>query len=219
MLDSRLNLEGHVVSVRLGSCSFMSLSSAILVLTIIWCTIHILSYISTRRSSPILPTSSQPRNSHRRTRIALHSLHLKISTTAWNAYHDTLSSFLARRENNRLNTLFKLIYNLGTIFGAIGIVVAVATLLWICTSSAWSLLQKTRATNSLDIPHLMKRAVSDLETSPVSSPNLEIIPIVSLASPFSLSYKSNYPPDTRDNSPTGTSPHNYPCSFLVPDLS
>ena len=161
----------------------MSLGSGILVLIAIWCTIHILSYISTHRSSSVLPTgiNYQHRNSRRHTRVSLHSLHLKISTTAWNTYHDTLSSFLARRGKNRINTLFKLTYDLGTVFGAVGIVVAVATLLWICTSSAWTLIQKislARGSNgTMDISHLMKRETS---SNHASSPYLEITPIVSL---------------------------------------
>lgn len=175
----------------------MSLGSSILVLTAIWCTIHILSYISTQKSSSILPTGTnyQYRNSRRHTRVSLHSLHLRISTTAWNAYHDALSSFLAKRGRHRINTLLKLTYDLGTIFGAVGIVIAVLALLWICTNSAWMLLQKmslaTGSNGTSDISHLMKRSMLDLETSEsprTSSPYFEIIPIVSLSCsrPFSL---------------------------------
>jgi S2P endopeptidase len=165
----------------------MSLGSGILVLIAIWCTIHILSYISTYRSSSILPTgiNYQPRNSRRHTRFSLHSLHLKISTTAWNTYHDTLSSFLVRRGKNKINTLFKLTYDLGAVFGAVGIVVAVATLLWICTSSAWTLLQKmSLARNNDGTSDLMKRETSSKSSLHASSPYLEITPIVSLASFF-----------------------------------
>lgn len=156
----------------------MSLGSGIFVLIAIWCTIHILSYTLTHRSSSILPTNSQPRNYRTHTRVSLHSLHLKISTTAWNTYHDTLSSFLARRGKRRLNALFKLIYDLGTVVGAVGIVVAVATLVWICTRSAWILLQKTKTTTDTSDLHLMKRAMPDLDTPNISS-NIEITPIVS----------------------------------------
>jgi S2P endopeptidase len=161
----------------------MSLGNGILVLIAIWCTIHVLSYISTHRSSSILPTGiTYHHNSRRHTRVSLHSLHLKISTTAWNTYHDTLSSFLARRGKHKINTLFKLTYDLGTVFGAVGIVVAVATLLWICTSSAWTLLQKmsfVRGSNGTSvISHLMKRETSTSSLH-ASSPYLEITPIVS----------------------------------------
>lgn len=168
----------------------MSLGNGILVLVAIWCTIHIISCISTHRSSSILPTAInyQHRNSPKHTRVSLHFLHLKISTTAWNKYHDTLSSFLARRGKIRINTLFKLTYDLGAVFGAVGIVVAVAILLWICTSSAWTLLQKMSLARgsdvTSDISHLMKR-----ETSlHASSPYLEITPIVRLASSQPVHY-------------------------------
>ena len=173
----------------------MSLVTGILVLIAIWCTIHILSYISTHRSSSILPTgiNYQHRNSRRHTRVSLHSLHLKISTTAWNTYHDTLSSLLARKGRNRINTLFKLTYDLGTVFGAVGIVVAVGTLLWICTNSAWMLLQKmslARDSNvNSDISHLMKREISTSKHAP--SPYLEITPIVSLHSSWPFHYPMN----------------------------
>lgn len=167
-------------------CHSMSLGSGILVLIAIWCAIHVLSYISTHRSSSILPTgNNQHRNSRRHTRVSLHFLHLKISTTAWNTYHDTLSSFLARRGKHRINTLFKLTYDLGAVFGAVGIVVAVATLLWICTSSAWTLFQKMSlakgSNGASDISHLMRRETSQSSLQ-ASSPYLEITPIVSLAS-------------------------------------
>jgi S2P endopeptidase len=113
------------------------------------------------------------------------SQNLKISTTTWNTYHDTLSSFLARRGRNRINTLLKLTYDLGIVFGAVGIVVAIATLLWICTSSAWMLLQKmsfARGSNGTsDISHLMKRETS---VSKHASSYLEITPIVSLHTSF-----------------------------------
>lgn len=176
--------------------TFMSLGGGILVLIAIWCTIHTLSYILIHKSFSILPTGAnyQHNNSRRHTRVSLHSLHLKISTAAWNTYHDTLSSFLARRGKHRVNALFKLTYDLGVIFGAVGIVIAVVALLWICTSSAWMLIQKkslVRGSNGTpDISHLMKRSVPDLETSnsPHASSYFEITPIVSLASsrPFHL---------------------------------
>ena len=169
-------------------------------------------------------------NSRRRTRISLHSLHLKISTTAWNTYHDTLSSFLTRRGKNRINTLFKLTYDLGTVFGAVGIVVAVATLLWICTTSAWTLLQKislrvARGDNgTLDISsHLMKRETSKSSLHASSSPYLEITPIVSLAASFFFLF--HYPinviisTDTRNNSPTRPPPHYLPRRFPIPNIS
>ena len=157
----------------------MSLGSGIFVLIAIWCTIHLLFYTLTRKPSSILPTNAQPRSYRRHTRVSLHSLHLKISTTAWNTYHDTLSSFLARRGKHKLNTLFKIIYDLGTIVGAVGIVVAVAALVWICTHSAWMLLHKTKTTDTLDIPRLIKRAMPDLETPNTFPSHLEITPIVS----------------------------------------
>jgi S2P endopeptidase len=177
----------------------MSLGGGILVLIAIWCIIHALSYILTHKSFSILPTGAnyQYHNSRRQTRVSLHSLHLKISTTAWNTYHDTLSSLLARRGKHRVNALFKLTYDLGVIFGAVGIVVAIVALPWICTSSAWMLIQKmslVRGTNGTsDISHLMKRSMLDLETSnsPHASSYFEITPIVSLASslPFHLYIK------------------------------
>lgn len=171
----------------------MSLGSGILILIAIWCTIHILYYISTHRSS-ILPMGINYQH-RRHTRVSLHSLHLKISTTAWNTYHDTLSSLLARRGRNRINTLFKLTYDLGAVFGAVGIVVAVATLLWICTSSAWMLLQKMSfargSTVASDISHLMKREASTSTSKYAPSPYLEITPIVSLHFSWPFHYPIN----------------------------
>ena len=202
----------------------MSGGSGILVLIAIWCTIHILSYISTRRSS-ILPAgiNYQHRNSRRRTRVSLHSLHLKISTTTWNTYHDTLSSFLARRGKHRINILFKLTYDLGTVFGAVGIVVAVAALFWICTSSAWTLLQKTSlardSNDTSDISHLMKREISESSLH-ASSPYLEITPIVSQASPpFIIILQMYFSADTRSNSPTRPFPHNLTRRFHISTIS
>jgi len=165
---------------------FMSLGSGILVLIAIWCLIHLLHYFTSHKPSSIFPTNSQLRRSSRHARVSLHFLHLKITTTSWNTYHDKLSTFLARKEKYRINALFKLTYDIGTIFCSVGIVIAVAALLWICTSSVWMLFQKMslsrRSTGTSDI---MKRAISDLETSKtlqVSSPYLEITPIVSMAS-------------------------------------
>ena len=165
----------------------MSLGSGALVLIAIWCTIHLLSYLTSHKSS-ILP-NFQLRKFRRHTRVSLHFLHLKISTTSWNTYHDALSSSLSRRGKYRIvNALLKLTYNLGTILGALGILVAVVVLLWTCTSSAWILLQKMRgSTGTLDISHLMKRTIPETsKTHHPSSPYLGITPVVSQA--FSLSY-------------------------------
>ena len=135
----------------------------------------------------ITHTNSQLRHSPRHTRVSLRPLHLKISTTSWNTYHNTLSSFLASKGNRRTNTFFRFTYNVGTIFGAVGIVVAVAALLWTCASSAWMLVQKMSlakgSAGTLDISHLTKRAMPDPKTSKTlpPSPYFGVTPIVSLA--------------------------------------
>ncbi|KAF8816408.1 hypothetical protein BYT27DRAFT_7127826 [Phlegmacium glaucopus] len=158
----------------------MSLGSGILVLVAIWCTIYLLYYFTSHRYSSILPTNYQLPYSPRRIRVSLHALHLKISTTSWNTYHDKLSSFLARRGTHRINSLFKLTYDIGTVFGALGIVVVVMALFWICTSSAWTLLQKlSLARDGTGTSDIMKRAVPELETSkPLHVSSLEITPII-----------------------------------------
>lgn len=147
----------------------MSIGETVFLLAAIWCTIHALHYFYNRRTANVLPTFlSQTTTSNWRrsdTRVSLNTFQVKILTTKWNTYHDRLSSSLARRKNKKLGLLIQRFYDLGFIFGALGMLVGVGGLLWMFAGSFSTLLQRVLATTtepgSSDVPRLVKRILAE----------------------------------------------------------
>ncbi len=122
----------------------MSFSGFLLILSAIWCIIHICYRFGKRQNALLLPTpvNTTGRRSFlgvpRHTSVLLNTLHLRISTTRWNARHDQRIAFFAKRENSATSALFKGIYNFGIVFGAVGMLTAIV----ICLSSFWFVFQE-----------------------------------------------------------------------------
>jgi len=140
----------------------MSFSGFLLVLSAIWCIIHICYRFGKLQNALLIPppVNTTVRRSFlgvpRHTSVLLNTLHLRISTTRWNARHDQRISFFAKRENSATSALFKGGYNLGIVFGAVGMIAAVV----ICLSSFWFVFQEwLYASGYVDTggPTLLKR--------------------------------------------------------------
>ncbi|KAF8154677.1 hypothetical protein B0H34DRAFT_783787 [Crassisporium funariophilum] len=173
----------------------MSLGSATVLLASIWCIIHLLNYAVNRKGLSVLPTNQRNpgsiphrysiRNSHT-TQVSLKALHLRISTTAWNGYHDVLAAHLARRGKYKLNWFFRWGYNLGTVVGILGMLTGLAVLFWLSASSVWNLFQMLSNRGPItiyDTLDLARRSVDNDNITPTpgidsTSQYLRITPII-----------------------------------------
>ncbi|KAF8958412.1 hypothetical protein BDZ97DRAFT_1668560 [Flammula alnicola] len=146
----------------------MSVGNALFLLAAVWCIIHILHYATARKATSLLPAHSGSASATRRslfgnshhTKISLKALQVKVTTTRWNTYHDKLASFLMRRGKQNIATGFRWFYNLGSVMGPLGMLVAVLALLWMCATSGWALFQKIAPSDIPDLSgtgRLMKR--------------------------------------------------------------
>jgi len=124
----------------------MSIWSGLFLLATFWCLVHIVHRFKRSKSpSSLLPSQLSSRTRTTTTSISLHSLHLKIFTTRWNSHHDELSSALSKRGNKTLSTAFRWFYDLGSVSGALGMLVALTGLLWIFVTSGLTLFHKISA--------------------------------------------------------------------------
>jgi len=144
----------------------MSVWSGLFLLTIFWCLLHLVHHFKHSKSpSSLLPSHLSSRTRTATTSVSLHSLQLRIFTTRWNSHHDELSSALARRGNKTLSTAFRWFYDLGSVSGAFGMLVASAGLLWIFVTSGATLFHKISAHGVDSSSHgqtLLKRASESL---------------------------------------------------------
>ena len=161
----------------------MSAGGAILFLAAIWLTIHVLYRVWKHRAARTILPAYLGSNAHsnRSTKVSLNALQLRLSTTKWNVYHDRLSTFLTRRGKRNVHTLLQLVYSLGSVFGALGMFVAVAGLIWMSSSSAWTLYQRISARNALQSQGTNHRIFKRMLESSVYESSVQgqgIIPIV-----------------------------------------
>lgn len=161
----------------------MSIWSGLSLLATFWCIVHIAHHFKrSKSSSSLLPSQLSSRTRTSTTNISLHSLHLKIFTTRWNSHHDELSSALSKRGNKTLSTAFRWFYDMGSVSGAFGMLVALTGLLWIFVTSGLTLFHKISAQGIDPSSHgqpLFKRALEGLEHSAQNSHPQFITAIVS----------------------------------------
>ncbi|KAF8908075.1 hypothetical protein CPB84DRAFT_1674344 [Gymnopilus junonius] len=165
----------------------MSIGHAFLFLAVIWTTIHFLYRIWYRKGVYTLLPAYLGSSAHlyRSTKVSLNALQLKVSTSQWNVHHDRLSTTFTRKANRTMNTLFQAVYNVGIIFSAIGMLVAVGGLVWVSAGSAWTMFQKISLGNSSqshEASRLVKRLENTEDRKPIGTlPSAQfpgIIPII-----------------------------------------
>ncbi len=175
----------------------MSVGAAVILLAVVWAFIHLVHYFTTRNAAPLLPTQAHdtPRRraaffaSHapRHTQVSLSGLKMQISTTRWNATHDRLSTFLSRRANKRVAASVRVVYDVGTVLGALGMLLAVLGVCAACAAAVWRLAGKLEMWSTVPIDGvqgLMRRSFADEVEEPPGATFPSIIPIVRV--PFKL---------------------------------
>jgi S2P endopeptidase len=130
----------------------MSFTSFVFFLALVWSLIHGLSHVSkrSRQLLPLYPDAVRRRAAfwnmkHCRATVSL--LHLRITTSAFNAYHDLLADKFAGKRYPRLTTFSRLFYNLGGVMGVLGMCGALAALAWMTGCSVWSVARKLLASS------------------------------------------------------------------------
>lgn len=113
--------------------------SAILSLLSFWALVHLARWLlvgrQAHRSSSALPLSIArigQRDWWSQTEVSLKALHVHVSTTALNNTHDALATALdgPPRRAVRIKRALTRIYDMGSVFGAVGMCLAVGALAW-----------------------------------------------------------------------------------------
>jgi S2P endopeptidase len=134
-----------------------SFVAAVLVLVFLWASIHAIRHYVVRRTlNSLLPSISN--NIGRgslwhtsTTQVFLNSFHLRLQTTAWNIYHDILSTEFKNERNFLLSRTLMIFYDLGSIFGVLGMLSGLLLLLWTCGLCSLSLATKiSRYSNTIN---------------------------------------------------------------------
>jgi hypothetical protein len=126
----------------------MALLTFVLIVASLWSALHAINYyINIRYQSSILPTTysssrswgvqlSRAKGSFA---VKLHLLHLKLETTSLNRVHDKLSAYFShqsysvRRASSLFPALIRGLYDLGAVFGVLGLLCTIAMLFWTCS--------------------------------------------------------------------------------------
>ena len=96
-----------------------------------WSSIHLIHrfYVPSNKSRNLLPTSLTTRK-RTATTVAVTGPYLRIESTALNSGHDTLAQWFSRNRISRATTALRVIFDLGTVVSLLGMVFAMAVLLW-----------------------------------------------------------------------------------------
>ena len=136
----------------------MSVGRLFLLLIVVWCTIHAFHYLAKRKSVHLLPTNvNLARNYSRNTSLSLQAFHLQVSTTRWNARHDQFAAILKKQRYHKITSLLRGLYNIGIIFGAIGILAAMG----LCAVTVWHGLNNMLSDHTPESP-VVRRAVESV---------------------------------------------------------
>ena len=102
-----------------------------LLLSGLWSLIHLIHryYVPANRSRNLLPTSLTTRK-RTATTVTVAGPYLRIESTAFNSGHDTLAQWFSRNRISRVTTALRVIFDLGTVVSLLGMVFALAVLVW-----------------------------------------------------------------------------------------
>lgn len=102
-----------------------------LLLSGLWSSIHLIYrfYVPTNRSRNLLPTSLTTRK-RTATTVTVAGPYIRIESTAFNSGHDTLAQWFSRNRVSRVTTALRVIFDLGTVVSLLGMVFALAVLVW-----------------------------------------------------------------------------------------
>ena len=102
-----------------------------LLLSGLWSSIHLIHryYVPANRSRNLLPTSLTTRK-RTATTVTVAGPYLRIESTAFNSGHDILAQWFSRNRNSRVTTVLRVIFDMGTVVSLLGMVFALAVLVW-----------------------------------------------------------------------------------------
>ncbi|TFK37045.1 peptidase family M50-domain-containing protein [Crucibulum laeve] len=136
----------------------MSLTDLLFLLALVWSVIYAIKYALNNHSSSLLPSYTRANAGLARrsgvfsdTTVTVHSLYLRVQTTAWNAYHDTLANKLSRR-GRVLAAVLRGFYDIGTVAGMLGMLLSLGFLAWTCAGYALLLARKVIAPPGMGMP-------------------------------------------------------------------
>lgn len=97
----------------------------------LWSSIHLIHrfYVPPNKSRNLLPTSLTSRR-RKATTVTLAGPYLRIESTAFNFGHDILAQWFSRNRISRATTTLRVIFDSGIVVALLGMVVALAVLLW-----------------------------------------------------------------------------------------
>ena len=97
----------------------------------LWSSIHLIHRFCspTNKSRNLLPTSLTSRR-RKATIVTLAGPYLRIESTAFNSSHDILAQWFFRNRISRATTTLRVIFDSGIVVALLGMVVALAVLLW-----------------------------------------------------------------------------------------
>ena len=97
----------------------------------LWLSIHLIHHFYVPYSKPrnLLPTSLTTRR-RKATTITLAGPYLRIESTAFNSRHDILAQWFSQNRISRATTTLRVIFDLGVVVALLGMVFALAVLLW-----------------------------------------------------------------------------------------
>ncbi|KAK0211143.1 hypothetical protein DFS33DRAFT_353756 [Desarmillaria ectypa] len=106
--------------------------------SLFWTAIHAIVRSLNSEKGSLLPTELRSSRSSRKlrggTNVTVRYFHLKIESSAWNRYHDSLTGKLVSRRYKWSSRTLTYFYNAGVAFGVLGMLCAIGLLLWTCAN-------------------------------------------------------------------------------------
>lgn len=116
----------------------MTTNSFLWCLSVFWTAVYTIRATRKHRNSSLLPSDRlSTHNSFGNSKVCkvtLQNFHLKVETRVLNEKHDNLTDRLAKPSRRRLRATLEGFYDLGAVFGAIGLIVGLAILSHTCFS-------------------------------------------------------------------------------------
>ncbi|KAI5117126.1 hypothetical protein M0805_007973 [Coniferiporia weirii] len=140
----------------------MSVSTFLWSICVFWAVLYAIRASCTSKSTgDLLPTSAEQHRSiragSRQWKVTVKNVHLKVQTSALNARHEALVDFFDRQANFVYRNALRIFYNLGSVFGVLGMLLGIAVLACTC----FQLLESTFFTDDDTSGHTIAKR-SDL---------------------------------------------------------
>ncbi|PPQ99972.1 hypothetical protein CVT24_009551 [Panaeolus cyanescens] len=149
----------------------MSFGGFVLCISVTWCLIYLIHYRYNNKKAQgsLLPSQPQrhagPILTRGSTQISLTGVHLRVSTTYFNALHDTFAGAIAKRKHSTSRNLISGLYTAGSVLSIIGALLAIGVLLWtwatLISNFITPLIAQPHANASSSLNGLVRRAFDD----------------------------------------------------------